>query len=306
MVDEPRTARPLRFVIFGESILSEWENPLATSARAVLSALAALNHEVTFMERRGNRPLLHLLRARGSAPLRSFAARYPDLSYRTYDLPSGWERTVWFGREVATADAVVALPGTPDPILIEIDALESRNLVRFVDATFGGTRSELRLVRAGDDDGGGVVFGPAVRRFACPDGPARNGIAIVAYDAADDALRLAEELADLQPRLIVTGSAALPGWEYVPEVDLPATYCRLGAAVVVGIGDAGDPFAAARPNLPLGSGCLALDGADATDVRAALAKILPGEGLPPDLDAGSQAATLAEAALAALLAKRPA
>ena len=46
--------RPLRFVVFGGSIASDWGNPAATSTRAVLSAIARAGHEVTFLEQRGN------------------------------------------------------------------------------------------------------------------------------------------------------------------------------------------------------------------------------------------------------------
>src|SRR3954447_21704252 len=98
--------RPLRFVFFGRSIVSDWENPAAATSRAILRALNDLGHETRFLEQRANQPTIDLLRARGSAPLRAFAEDYPDIVYRTYELPMGVERTVWLARELADVDAV--------------------------------------------------------------------------------------------------------------------------------------------------------------------------------------------------------
>ena len=107
--------RPLRFIVFGESLVSDIGNPIATSARSILDALAGAGHEVTFLEERGNDACIRLLKLRGSRALRGFGARFPGIQHRTYDLPRGWERTVWVGREAGTADAVIALPGTQLP-----------------------------------------------------------------------------------------------------------------------------------------------------------------------------------------------
>src|SRR5215213_9009206 len=153
----------LRFIALGASIASDWNNPVATSARAVLSAIAAAGHDVTFLEQRGNTTLAGLLAMRGSRPFKTFTNRYPEIQYRTYDLPRGWERTVWFGRQIGTADVVIALPGTPDPFLPEIAALPSPHLLRFVDEALAIERTDFTLARAGADASGArLPFGPAV------------------------------------------------------------------------------------------------------------------------------------------------
>ena len=75
-----------------------------------LRALIAAGHEALFLEERRNRPTVELLQARGSSAFRAFGQHYANLPYRTYELPHGLERTVWFVRQVATADAVVLWP----------------------------------------------------------------------------------------------------------------------------------------------------------------------------------------------------
>src|SRR5262245_56829189 len=87
--DQEASQRPLRIVFFGRSIVSDWENPPAATSRALLRALNELGHETRFLEQRSNQPTIDLLRARGSRPLREFAADFPDIVYRTYELPTG-------------------------------------------------------------------------------------------------------------------------------------------------------------------------------------------------------------------------
>ncbi|MFL5760185.1 MAG: hypothetical protein ACJ789_10620 [Thermomicrobiales bacterium] len=127
--------RPLRFVFFGRSIVSDWQNPEALTSRAVLRALNHLGHETRFLEERRNQPTVELLRARGAGPLREFAAEYPDLVYRTYELPKRRERTLWLGRELADADAVVVFDDTPSDVLAELARISRPRLVRVIALT---------------------------------------------------------------------------------------------------------------------------------------------------------------------------
>src|SRR6476646_11522919 len=77
----------IRIVWFGESVVSDWNNPVATTTRAVMRALGRSGHDVVFHERRNNAPMLGAMKARGSAMYRAFQSVYPDVRYRTYDLP---------------------------------------------------------------------------------------------------------------------------------------------------------------------------------------------------------------------------
>ena len=122
--------RPLRLVIFGESIVSDWDNPAATSWRALLRTLSAAGHDAVFLERRRNDAVVDLLRARGGDAMRAFGRAYPDVLNRTYDLPRGAERSVWFGREVSTADVAIVLDDAPAEIFEEIVAYDTPRLVK--------------------------------------------------------------------------------------------------------------------------------------------------------------------------------
>jgi hypothetical protein len=130
--------RPLRFVIFGESIVSDFDNPPAATWRPILQALATAGHDAVFLEQRRNRAMVELLQARGAAPLRAFADQYPEIHYRTYDLPSGAERSVWFGREVATADVVIALDTAPQAIFEELATYDTPRIVKILHPTGHG------------------------------------------------------------------------------------------------------------------------------------------------------------------------
>jgi hypothetical protein len=251
-------SRPLRFAFFGESIISDWHNPAATTVRAVMRALTAAGHEATFFEQRKNRATIELLHERGSAPLRAFAARYPDLHYRTYDLPTGLERTVWFVRQAATVDAIILLDGVPAGIVEEAARLDAHHLTRITwsakpnaaDAPW----AEIRLspARTGVAPGT-IICGPAVEPSAVGTDGARAGVLLVAYDDLAVAESARAALDHLAPVCLSAGSVGGEAWPFVSEVDLPERYRRARLAVVTGFGN--DPFAAARTLLPLAYGC---------------------------------------------------
>ncbi|MGI8475519.1 MAG: hypothetical protein ACR2OO_04000 [Thermomicrobiales bacterium] len=246
------TARPLRFVIFGESIVSDWRNPMATSARAIQRALVRLGHDVLFLERRRNEATLGLLRARGSAPLRAFDLRFPDLQHRTYDLPNGWERSVWFAREAGTADAIVTLPGAPPEVMEQIAGFDSRYIVRLIDTDVGLLPGTFPLHRAGDD-GEGLAWGPTVEIDQSPATHPRSGLVVVRYEEGD-LDPIAEILRPLGPTVVDLGGGVKSG--VVAEADLPDLYRASRVALLLGVGSS--PYALARALLPLAAGCRVL------------------------------------------------
>jgi hypothetical protein len=282
----------LRFIALGASIASDWSNPVATSARAVLSVIAATGHNVTFLEQRGNSALTGMLAMRGSRPFKAFTDRYPEIQYRTYDLPRGWERIVWFGREVGTADVVVALPGTSEPLLPEIAALPSQHLLRLVDESLAIESADFTLGRAGNNASGDrFPFGPAVSVIIST-APVRTARPLlVAYDDATEAEMVRVRLADRDPELIQSGSVDLPGWTFVPEVELPDWYATRRVAIVTGTGNS--PWSEARRLLPLASGCLAIDPKQGFEAGAFAGTV--ELGLPPAFDAATQADAIVRA-----------
>jgi hypothetical protein len=273
----------LRFVAVGSSIVSDWANPVATSARAVLNAIATSGHEVTFLEQRGNPALTALLANRGSRAYKAFTERYPAIRLRTYDLPRGWQRTIWFAAEIATADAVIALPGMPPELLPEIAGITSPHIVQLFDESHLIEHSGFRLVRLGmQSHETDLVFGPTVETGHLDPANRSDRPLLVAYDDAEEAERLAAELAESDPVRIVTGTANLPGWEYIPEIDLPGLYGAHRTAFVIGAGDSA--WSDARRLLPRASGSAVADAPGST----------PAASLPGGVDAAEQASAIVQ------------
>lgn len=295
-----RGGGPLRFVAFGPSIVSDWGNPIATSARAVCSALAKRGNEVTYFEQRGNAAVHGLLQRHGSHAVRAFSQRYQSFAYRTYDLPRGWERTVWFGREAGTADVVIALPGTPDSLLPEIAALPSPHPVTCIHRDCGIDGGAIRLIGVDDAaEEGTTPFGPAVAPQPHGDGNRLDDVLVVAYDEPEPALDAIAVLGDRPYQHVVAGSAVLPGWPFVPEVELVDLYQRHRAAVVCELG--GSAWSQARRLLPFAGGCHSFDMVDPRAVSGA--ESLTDARLPSRYDATEQAAALIAAVEARLLGR---
>ena len=230
--------RPLRLVCFGPSLIADIDNPGVTSTRALLGALATAGHEVTHLERRGNALLDRQLRTRGSAALRSLNARFPEIRVRLHDLPPGRQnRVVWFGTEVSTADALLAFPGTPDDILQLVARFETPYLVRVVPT---GAEGDFAVDET-------PVVEPRSRAETTGD------IVVVAYDDMD--VTWSDAIPHDLVRLVV-GAPELPGWAYLPEVEVAERYRSARVALVLGAGDR--PEALARFLLPLAGGCSAV------------------------------------------------
>lgn len=198
--------RQLRLVVFSQSIVSDIGNPQATTVRAMCQAFAEAGHDVTHLEQRGNPALMQMLKTRGYAPMRAFNERYPLIRYRQYDLLAGAERAVWFGREIATADVVVAYPGTPDEVLAELEARDSVSVVRFWPGAVGRMRELLPLWTE-----------PAVLTRSAPS--PRDDQLIVAYDNV---------VAIDRPgwTSLCVGSAGSSRAPFVPEVLIEDRYQR--------------------------------------------------------------------------------
>lgn len=196
----------LRLVVFSESIISDIGNPIATTVRAMCQAFAGLGHDVTHLEERGNPALMRMLQTRGYAPMRAFNTCYPLIRYRQYAVPAGAERSVWFGRETATIDAVVAFPGTPEQVMAELEARDNARLVRFWP---GADEDVLTWMPLWTDP---AVFPRAVSSE-------RAGSCVVAYN------NITEMAGDSQDR-IALGTFDDPDWPYLAEVLAEARYQR--------------------------------------------------------------------------------
>jgi hypothetical protein len=263
---------PLRIVFFSPSIVSDWHNPTATTVRAVMRALTAAGHDVLHLEERKNQPTVDLLRARGSSALRAFTERYADLAYRTYEFPTGLERTVWFVRQISTADALVILDKVPEGISAEAGRVQTRHLTKIrwsrdpeVEAPWADS------VLSPTPSSSTVELGPAVERRILPVSAERSGILLVAYDDQRIADDTRSSLADLNPTCLTVGSVSGEHWTPISEVELVDRYHQARLAVVAGFDD--DPFANARAWLPIASGCPAIAIRTASQVDALLERV---------------------------------
>lgn len=251
MINERTEPRPMRFVIFGESVVSEWRNPLATTTRAIISSLVGLGHEVRFLETRGNPALTGMLKLHRGAGMRAFSERFPEVPYVTYDLRTGMELAVWLGRELAMADAVIVQETAPIAVRDMLETMAAKHLVRIaqlVDRDSDWTHPfDLALKPGGHD--GQDHWGPAVlpveRKTTLEGGPV-----VVVYDEpiADGVVDLPLEVGG---RLVAVGQD-IGGAALLPEAALDDVYRTASVAVVAGIGMAGS--AAARWLLPLSYG----------------------------------------------------
>lgn len=76
----------MRFALFYHSLVSDWNHGNAHFLRGVATELIERGHEVQVYEPRDGWSLRNLLHDHGRGPLKEFAAAYPKLTSRFYDL----------------------------------------------------------------------------------------------------------------------------------------------------------------------------------------------------------------------------
>ena len=158
--------------------------------------------------------------------MRAFLSAYPKLQYRSVDLPATYEVVSWAGQFVSTATAAIGLAGCPPLVLKGFGEFQELDVRLFVERPDG--EGDSVLLHRGND-ARSMPFQPAVlpTEWDLP----RAGTVLVAYDDAPLARQVADAFPDSQR--IVSGSAELPDWEFVPEVELPARYGAAERVLVV-------------------------------------------------------------------------
>lgn len=215
----------LRIVVAGPSIMSDWRNPAATANRAMAEGLIELGHEVTYLEARRSEAMVELLRTRGAGPLRDFAEAYSGLAVRTVDLPQPFQSASWAGQFLSTASGAIVLDGCPPVVADGFAQFAEADLPVFAERVLDG-QSWLKLESGSVEP---IPYRPAVLERSWS--ARRAGLLLVVYDDADLGAAVAERVrAD---DIVVSGSAELPGWEFVPEVRLPERYGRADRVLVV-------------------------------------------------------------------------
>src|SRR6187200_1066309 len=239
------SAQPIRIVWFGESVVSDWRNPVATTTRAVMRALGQAGHDVIFHEQRNNATMLGAMKERGSAMYRAFQSVYPDIRYRTYDLPKrNSDRTDWMARETAIAEAVIVQDRAPDEVLQWLDRFSSPRIVTVYQRT--------SIQRRTPEPRADLVLSPFSEVDACYFGPAVLAETRIRSSPRAESLTVAYcELSDGVSDVVSAG----PGnshLKFVPEALLSDLYTSCEQVTIVN--DDTSPFAIARAYLPVAEG----------------------------------------------------
>lgn len=254
-----------RLLVFGESIRSDFGNPLASSWRALLVALTRAGHDITFVEPRRSDSLASLLRHRGARPLRQFSERYPEIQYRTLELPRGRELDLWLARELALVDAVIVLDNALPQVLDLVGRYDEPRLVR-IEQLGGGTAasSPPRLPIAAwpvstdlPSASGHLHLGPAVDTSLAVPPAGISGdrrIAVLAWDAEEQELasRVREQArrSSQDVRSFSLGTIGGEGWRPITELDLASALDGIDLAIVVSDTARHGPESGVRSLLP--------------------------------------------------------
>jgi hypothetical protein len=229
--------------------------------------------------------MLGAMKARGSAMYRAFQLAYPDIRYRTYDLPrTSPERTVWLARETAIAEALIVQDSAPDEVIDWLNRFAAPNIVTIYQRTMASRRenepkADLVLSPIHGDDA--LYFGPAVLPGLAPVEAERLVELNVIYSGSSETN--AETVA------AGPGNAGL---EFVPEVRLIERYGQTKRVTVVD--DDSSPFAIARAFLAVAGGV-----EDVTRISGEQETVISGFD-----DAAVQAIDLVNAISDALTARR--
>jgi hypothetical protein len=247
------TPAALRLVWFGQSVISDWNNPIATTVRATMRALHQTGHTVTFLEPRNNQPLVSALAARGSSMYRDFQRLFPDLHYRTYDMPRRAERDVWLSREAALVDAVIIQSDAPVEVFEWLERLPEAPMTRVLIALDEAAQplDLFDLVLSPATVGIGERFEPAVLPEAQHTAEPRDGIVVTVYSDVEPAF-LESLVAGERAEVFATGAGAPHDLPFVSEVAIAERYATAEKVLVVDVDTA--PFAAARTMLPVAAG----------------------------------------------------
>ncbi|HET6317712.1 MAG TPA: glycosyltransferase, partial [Chloroflexota bacterium] len=94
----------MRFALFYQSVISDWNHGNAHFLRGLMRALQARGHDVVCYEQRDNWSLSNLLQASPNA-IQAFQKHFPDLRFERYDL--GHELEARLRQRLQSADVAI-------------------------------------------------------------------------------------------------------------------------------------------------------------------------------------------------------
>lgn len=111
----------LRFVVFTQSLISDWNNGNAHFLRGVASELQQRGHELAIFEPENSWSRQNLVNEYGAAPLEEFSRYYPGLQTQLYD-----ENTIHLQDTIREGDVVLVHEWNSAELIARIGALHSR------------------------------------------------------------------------------------------------------------------------------------------------------------------------------------
>src|SRR3982750_1842795 len=94
----------MRFALFYQSVISDWNHGNAHFLRGMMRALQARGHSVICYEQADNWSLTNLLQQAPNA-IQTFRAEFPDLRFERYALGDGLE--AWLRKHLSPADVAI-------------------------------------------------------------------------------------------------------------------------------------------------------------------------------------------------------
>ena len=116
-----------RFVLFYQSVISDWNHGNAHFLRGLMRALQARGHSAVCYEQVDNWSLANLLEAQPNA-IADFSARFPDISYERY--PLGPNLSAWLGERLDAADVAIVHEWNAPDLIRAVGALAPAHHVR--------------------------------------------------------------------------------------------------------------------------------------------------------------------------------
>lgn len=110
----------MRFALFYQSVISDWNHGNAHFLRGVMRALQRRGHEVVCYEQQDNWSLSNLLQEEPDA-IANFERRFPDLRYERYEAVAGLE--AWLRQRLSGADVAIVHEWNEPPIIRLISQL---------------------------------------------------------------------------------------------------------------------------------------------------------------------------------------
>ncbi|MCL4368939.1 MAG: glycosyltransferase [Actinobacteria bacterium] len=157
--------RHLRFALFCQSIVSDWNHGNAHFLRGLIRNLQKLGHQVLALEEEGNWSCSNLVRDHGTDPLREFDRRFPFIDSHRFVLDGRAHLFDWLSDLLSQVDVVLVHEWNPPDLVRAIgDVAARRGVVSlFHDTHHRALTDPGRIPSLGLDSYSAVLaYGPTI------------------------------------------------------------------------------------------------------------------------------------------------